>query len=546
VKERDDKRAIPYLWHMHASTKYPEAVRKRAKEVLASLLRIGIENVADAKETLLMMAERYYQHKVPFMEGKPVQIWPWDGEKIEVKPVELSHYNAEEFYGTRYAKEALDLDPSYLPAQVVLLSLMLERYYKPKVEQVLTEKMPPKMHQLLTTIDVDLILRVLERAMEEKQVPVMLPLIQALGERGDAKAAHPKPGGQPRGIVKALYYPDRRVQFAAMKAMLKMPTTVRPAVASDRIVDLTRRFLATESQPKALVIAAPEAEKANVREVVKFLGFGDVLVNTPSELFDKKTGSLKTQYNSADFDLLILHRGMGDNEFSHAFSKVRQYYDLASLPMLVVVTKAREQAVKRFVASNPDVTVIIEDRFKADDDLKALVESLVKKAHFAKLAAEERKEFRRLSMDTLWRIGKGEIEGYDINPALDVIVAQLASKEYAVEAMEILGRLPGRDIQSRLAKIVGDPARDLKLRTAASLELNRHLQQNGVLIDKNQQQELQIAKQQAAEGTPFREQLNITVSQMTRPNAVRTGGDLSNFRPDAPPPPKEKEEKKQN
>jgi hypothetical protein len=57
---------------------------------------------------------------------------------------------------------------------------------------------------------------------------------------------------------------------------------------------------------------------------------------------------------------------------------------------------------------------------------------------------------------------------------------------------------------------------------------------------------LQIAKQQAAEGTPFREQLNITVSQMTRPNAVRTGGDLSNFRPDAPPPPKEKEEKKQN
>ena len=39
AKQRDDKRVIPYLWHMYASKRYPDAVRKKAKETLASLLR---------------------------------------------------------------------------------------------------------------------------------------------------------------------------------------------------------------------------------------------------------------------------------------------------------------------------------------------------------------------------------------------------------------------------------------------------------------------------------------------------------------------------
>jgi len=539
VKERDDKRVIPYLWHMHASKKYPDAVRKRAKEVLASLLRIGIEDVPDAKQTLIYMAERYYQQKVPFPEGKPVQIWPWDGEKIELRPVELSPYRAEEFFGARHAKEALDLDPGYQPAQVVLLSLMLERYYKPKIDQILTEPMPPNMHQLLTTIDADLVIRVLERAMEEKQVPVILPLLQALGERGEARAAHPKPGGQPRGIVQALYYPDRRVQFAAMKAMLNMPPTVRPAVASNRIVELARRFLATDLKSKALVIASPVGEEAKIRDVVNGLGFVDVLVETPAKLFDPKTGALKTEYNSADFDLVILQRGMAEGQFPYVYAKIRQYYDFGGLPMLIVVDKARERTVKNLVASNPDAIVIPTERFKVDEDLKTLVDAQVKKAQLAKLTPAEHKEFKGLSMFTLWRIGKGDLEGYDINPALDVIVEQLKSKEYALVAVEILGRLPGRDIQSRLAKItVG--ADDPNLRMPAAIELNRHLQQNGVLIDQNQQKELIAAQKQAAEGTPFRAQLNITVSQMTRPNSTRTGADLSNFRPDAAAPKKEK------
>ncbi len=68
IQKRDDPRVIPYLWHMYGSKRYPDAVRKKAKETLASLLRIDIDNVPPAKESLTALAERYYQHKIPFKQ----------------------------------------------------------------------------------------------------------------------------------------------------------------------------------------------------------------------------------------------------------------------------------------------------------------------------------------------------------------------------------------------------------------------------------------------------------------------------------------------
>src|SRR5207237_1887067 len=125
--------------------------------------------------------------------------------------------------GLRYARQALDIDPGYQPAQIVLLSLMLERFYRADVDQILIKPAPPKMRDLLTTMDADLVVRVMERAMDDRQTPVILPLMQALGERGESRAARLSPGGAPMGITRGLYYPDRRVQFSAMYGMLNMP-----------------------------------------------------------------------------------------------------------------------------------------------------------------------------------------------------------------------------------------------------------------------------------------------------------------------------------
>ena len=534
IRERDDKRVIPYLWHLHASKKYPDVVRAKAKETLASLLRIEVSEVPPAKESLTYLAERYYQHKIPF-DGKDVLLWEWDGEGIKPTPDKLTPASAEKFFSERYAREALDLDPGFHPAQIVLLSMVLERYYRPETDQFLLKPMPPKMQQLLTTIDADLAMRVLERAMDDRQTPVILPLVVALGDRGEQRAARVNEAGQMRGLARALYYPDRRVQFAAMTGMVRMPPGVLTPSASDRVVDLSRRFLASEMEPKALIVYAPPGQEQSAREAVKGLGYESVTAKSAVDAVNKGRAS-------ADFDLVVLHRGMADQDFPVVYSRIRKEYDLGGLPMIVIVEKAREKTVKKLLAKDANVVVVTEDKFQGDD-LKAALETAHKNAQIVKLKAEERKLFAQVSMDMLWRMSRGEYKGYDLSPAVGVLMDQLRSPEYALPAVEILGRMPGKEIQYNLAGIVTDPGRD-KLRLPAVFELNRHIQANGLALDKKQLAELKSAHEAEPEGSPLRSQLNVTMSMIARPTLAKTGADLFKFRPDPPAP--VKEEKKDN
>src|ERR1019366_3687533 len=145
--------------------------------------------------------------------------------------------------------------------------------------------------------------------------------------------------------------------------------------------------------------------------------------------------------------------------------------------------------------------------------------------------------FAKLSMDTLWKMARGEITGYDVTPALAVIKRQLDSPDNALRALEILGRLPGKEIQYQLADIVSNADQDVKMRVPAVLELNRHMQKNGVQLDKKQVANLQAAASQADVGSVLRTQLNVTISMISRTTGAKTGADLFKFRPDVPAPP---------
>lgn len=542
---RDD-RVVPYLWHMSAAKRYPESVRKKATQVLSSLLRTPQQNLPDPKVKLTLMAEQYYQHKYPFSQDEKVTIWEWDGNRIQ-PPIKLNPYRAEEFFAERYAREALDLDPSYKPAQVVFLSLMLDRTYRPKIQTIVGEPLPPNLQKLLTSIDTDLILRVMERAMEERQIPIVLPLIKALGERGDSRTIQANPGDQPRGIARALYYADRRVQYAGMEAALRMPSSSVPPVTADRIVELSRRFLASELKPKALVAYAPAGQEQPSRQTLKDLGFEAELAVSAKDLFDTR-GRLKAPFNAADYDFLVVHKGLAENDFAFAYGQIRRDYDLGGMPTIIVVDKAREKAIKKFVARDLGVIVITDDKFTADGAFKDLLDDHLRKISIAKLTDDERRLFAKTAMDRIYKMSRGEITGYDIAPTLDVVKTKVKTPEFGLQAMEIVGRFPGRAIQAYLAGFVSDPNEDIKtVRMPAVLELNRHMQRNGVLVDKNQLAALKAARD-AMKGTPLGTELNVTVSMFSRTGAPLTGRDLLNFQRDAAPvpPPMPKEEKKDN
>jgi CheY-like chemotaxis protein len=535
VRKRGDVRAVPYLWHLSASKQYPEAVRTRAREVLAALTNTDVTMLPPAKEVLVDLAEKYYRHQIRFAPGQPIRVWPWNGKEISTKPIVFSPIQAEEFFGARYARQALELDPTYKPAQVILLSLLLERMYLGELDQSLLKPMPAKLQNLLATIDSELVMGVLERALDDHQPAVALPLIQALGERGETRAARLNAGGSPRGLVRALYDNDRRVQFAAALAMLRLPNTPVP-VAGSRLVEVCSRFIASGEQPKALALAIPEAGKAKLRMQLKEAGLNTVIVDSLKEAFDK----LKA---SADYDAVFIDYAGAGKELPFVLAQLRADPDQGGLPIFVIVNgEGQERSVQKSLARYRNVFALRDGALAIADELKAALESGMKTSQGAMLSPTERKMLSKVALDILWRMARGEIQGYDLRPTLDSLQTPLRSPEDALQAIEILGSMPGPDVQNRLAGVALDPNR-AKLRIPAAVELNRHVQKFGLLLTRAQLDNVKSAHK-AADDETLRGQYAILLGTL-RSTPQQTGTQLFQFRPDPPMPPMPKEKEKE-
>src|SRR5205814_1538038 len=141
---------------------------------------------------------------------------------------------------------ALELDPAYQPAQVVFLSLATDKAMeRAGLEQPLAQA-APDVHDLLASVYAGAVINTLDRALADKRTAVAVGVTRALGERAEVLAARPE-RGRPGVLVRALDFPDRRVQLAAADALLRLPG---PPVhqSSARIVEVLRRALAADSE----------------------------------------------------------------------------------------------------------------------------------------------------------------------------------------------------------------------------------------------------------------------------------------------------------
>src|SRR5262249_36186936 len=154
-------------------------------------------------------AERYYRHDVHFPDRSGVTIWRWDNGHVVpgwpgARTVPMTA--AEEYWGIRFANQALALDPTYRPAQIALLSLALDKgAEKAGLPQPLS-KGAPQVHALLATTSPELIDAVLERALDERRTPVVLNSVRTLGGLADPRSNRPSVKGE-AVLVRALHYP---------------------------------------------------------------------------------------------------------------------------------------------------------------------------------------------------------------------------------------------------------------------------------------------------------------------------------------------------
>jgi CheY-like chemotaxis protein len=524
--KRADTRVIPYLWYLSASDKQPEAVRTKAREALGAFLETATDRLPPAKEEITAAAEKYYQHRVQFANPKAVTVWQWQGDRYVLPPAIVTASQAEEFHGLELARQALDLDPTYEPAQVVFLSLALEKGYERGGVQQPLSKGAPQLKDLAETVNPELFLAVLDRALKDHRVPVILAAAHALGDLGEASAVRPTGTEKQPLLVRALDYPDRRVQLAAANAILSIPAEPAPPAAT-RVVDVLRRTLLIGNGPKALVAVGNARQADEVARLVRQAGYEPVTATTGKE-------ALQQLARAADIDVALIDASIPYPELPYVLAQIRQGVDTGYLPVIVMLPPKglpvqREEQLRKLTENYRNVS-LLKETFRAQT-LKERFGQAIADAAGQPLTTDERKDDAGLALLWLNRLATQEARGYDVRPAEDAILEATQSDELGPLAIETAEHLPGAKVQQQLARVILNGSDRLK--PAAALALARHIQAHGVALSRGEAARIAEVYQTTKAG-PLRSNLARVMGSL-RPDSRVTGLRLEDYRPTLPP-----------
>jgi CheY-like chemotaxis protein len=545
LRSRAAVSAAPNLWFLAASPQVRDDVRKKAADLLSYLLNTPAYRLPPAKAALTQEAEKCYNHEVKFPDPAAVVVWRWDGKRVVegwpgARTVPASR--AEEYWGLKYADQALTLDPAYAPAQVVWLSLALEKAQQAAGLATPLDKAAPAVHDVLGSVSGSLVNAILERALRDNRIPVILAAVRDLGERHDVAASRPLTRGTPP-LIRALYYPDRRVQFAAAEALVGIPNSAGSLV-TNRVVQVLKRALAagpgapnTAVLPKVLVGYFSEDQATRVAAAVTAAGFEPVKANTGRAV-------LQRLGQAADIDLVLLDEALPDPGLGSLVAQLRADVNVGLVPVVLTAGPDREEAVRRYVERLPSLLVVPATVLDEPRQFKTLLRSRIAEPGGPSLPPEEMKDHARRAVATLARLARGEPPGYDVRPASSVVLSALRAPtplppEGQRDAAVVAARLPGAEPQQVLADVVLDGKRALSVRVGAGEQLVRHIQTHGPLLTAAHVRDLTALSDRADLDVPLRNQVAVVLGSL-QPNARQSGERLLQFQPPPPGPPPKK------
>jgi hypothetical protein len=569
--ERGEQALIPYLWYLAESPRQPEVVRTKAQQVLASFWKALMKQdgrplapLPPAKVALTQEAERYCQHKIPPPDPAANLVWQWQNGKLVSQM--LTGSQTEEYFGLRFAGQALDLDPTYEPAQVVFLSLALEKgFERGGLDQPL-DKGAPAVKLLSRIVNPELVMTTLERALSDRRLPVILAAVRTLGDLGEVRAVQTTREREP-ALLRALNFPDRRVELAAADALLRIPTST-PYPSAARLVEVLRRAVIVDSAPKVVVADANNTRVNEIARQVKAAGYETVAKTTARDV-------LLELGKAADVDALVIVVDAGQHVLDQPMKNVnperakaqvvapanplldalpfaglpnllaqlRADVDNGNLPVLLMVSpdqtgkvdKEFELRLQRLARLYRHVWVmpVITDPAALKKELTARITEAAGRP----LSPEERKANAATALLWLRRLAVGEVPGYNVQPAEDAILKALQAGDLAPLAIEAAGRLAGQAPQRDLTRFVLGNA-DPKLRAAAAHELGRAIQQFGPALSQDDVQALEKLYA-TSDVAPLKANLALVLGSL-HPDSKLTGIRLKGYTPSFQAPAKEK------
>jgi CheY-like chemotaxis protein len=351
LQKSADTDPIPTLWYLIGKEDITEIVKSKSKAAIvsATLKELSTERDPELRTPhgqLVAYARQFYKgtSNLPRLASDNTNearhnVWVWDGKTLKETP--LTRAQATEYYGLKYARWALLLQPESASAQKVFLALAIEHHVLRGGGRGTLAKTSPFLYAALATAPFELLVEMLEESLRDKQTAIVYGVVRVLAERSEVKAgraggpAGEKAGGnRPPLLVKALDYPDPRVQFAAADALLRMPGTPTHG-RNAQIVKILAATVAADpgegAKQKALIVDPDRLRAESVGTLLQKVGYDVEVIRTGRDL-------MRRIQAKADADLIIVDRHVPDPMLTELLTQLRADFRGRTLPVMVVAS----------------------------------------------------------------------------------------------------------------------------------------------------------------------------------------------------------------
>jgi CheY-like chemotaxis protein len=355
--------------------------------------------------------------------------------------------------------------------QLRWLILLNEAKHRLGFDQPLTPADVP-----LDEISLDELNELLKYALDRQELTAALGVVELMGQIGSPRLLLAA-DGKPTPLAQAARHGNRRLRFAALKAIVAIKPT-EPFAGASAVGEGLAYFAKTLGMRRALVVDPRSEAAQQVASHLSGLGYDTEIATNGRKGFELATGS-------ADFELAILHMAIDRPRIDDLLLQLRKDARTAEMPIGLVAVPGRETTADR-LARGYDLVYPMAEALDAAAT-KHYVERLLQQPGAQSVDAETRLAQAAWATQTIADLIEQRVKWVDaraIARSLEVgILAALP--DLREPTITLLGNTPDERSQVELARIVQLETLPAVTREAAALALARNITGHGVQLPRS-------------------------------------------------------------
>lgn len=445
--------ALPFLYDVAASTRV-EAVRQACNRAIQRLGRDPTVR-ADIGTEYLVLAERFYgeQREVTAFPGEGIQLL-WDFRpQTGLRRTAIGTPVYHEAVAMRLAERALQLNPSNASATAMWVAANLSREIDTPAgyENPAYPSSRRGADYYAVAAGTDISMRVLARAIDDRDTPLALRAIAAMRRTAGAAAlAGRVQAGEVIGatdrrpLLEAMTYPNRRVRYETALALgVAQPRESFPGV--ERVVPTLATAVRDPGAQFAVIVAGDAEQYNSIRRIVEALNY-QVLPNVVR--ISDAQGEISAV---PGVDLVVM--SLTADSTRAQIDEIRRDARLAAAPIVALVAGEGYSTLRRVYER--DSATAVRPLASSESEIRATVQRLVDSASGGPFTRQEAERYRDRALDALRDLAVARNPVLSVADASEGLVGALEGSNPIVRlrVAEVLSYVDSERVQVALMDI---------------------------------------------------------------------------------------------